>query len=180
MEDIEPISLGSDIWPREFDTMTHLLMIRVVPYSLSHLDFVVTYIHPLWALHNITFETITWPFPSSTILASHPLLWFDQVECEEFEPMVDLAWRELAYDLWVAYDKWIGRLLDETVTYFIVSIEIDLVWWELVCDGQSCLMRSPFTLLWEDHIWDYYGVFGVRLVPDSRGLTWLYQMDIDI
>ena len=41
--------------------------------------------------------------------------------------MVDLAWRELAYDLWVAYDKWIGRLLDETVTYFVVSIEIDIV-----------------------------------------------------
>ena len=35
--------------------------------------------------------------------------------------MVDLAWRGLAYDMWI------GRLLDETVTYFAVSIEIDLV-----------------------------------------------------
>ena len=40
----------------------------------------------------------------------------------------------------------IGRLLDETITYFAVSLEIDLVWWELACDGRSCLMRSPFTL----------------------------------
>ena len=50
-----------------------------------------------------------------------------RIECEEFEPRVDLAWRELAYDLWVVYDVRIDRLLDETVTYFIVSIEIDLV-----------------------------------------------------
>ena len=28
----------------------------------------------------------------------------------------------------MAYDVRIGRLLDETVTYFAVSIEIDLVW----------------------------------------------------
>ena len=40
---------------------------------------------------------------------------------------IDLAWRGLAYDIWVAYDMRIGRLLDETVTYFAVSIEIDLV-----------------------------------------------------
>nr|CAN62577.1 hypothetical protein VITISV_012119 [Vitis vinifera] len=30
------------------------------------------------------------------------------VECEEFEPMVVLAWRGISYDLWVAYDEWIG------------------------------------------------------------------------
>ena len=41
--------------------------------------------------------------------------------------MVVLAWRGISYDLWVAYDEWIGRLLDETVTYFAVSIEIDLI-----------------------------------------------------
>ena len=41
--------------------------------------------------------------------------------------MVDLAWRGLAYDLWMAYDMRLGRLLDETVTYFAVRIEIDLV-----------------------------------------------------
>ncbi|RVW69252.1 hypothetical protein CK203_061384 [Vitis vinifera] len=40
-----------------------------------------------------------------------------EVECEEFEPRVDPAWRGLAYDIWVAYDMRIGRLLDETVTY---------------------------------------------------------------
>ena len=41
--------------------------------------------------------------------------------------MVVLAWRGISYDLWVAYDMRIGRLLDETVTYFVVGIEIDLV-----------------------------------------------------
>ena len=180
MEDIEPISLGSEIWPREFETVTHLLMIRAVYYPLLHLDFALTCIYPLWALRSITLETIIWPFYQRFFYLCTSLLWSDQVECEEFEPRVDLAWQELAYDLWVAYDMWIGRLLDETVTYFAVGIEIDLVRWGLACDGQSCLMRSPFTLLWEDHLWDYYGAFGVRLVHDSRGLTWLYHMDIDI
>ena len=71
MEDIEPISLGSEIWPREFETVTHLLMIRVVPCSLPTPCFVLTYIHPLRALHSITLETITWPFPSSVFLAFH-------------------------------------------------------------------------------------------------------------
>ena len=41
--------------------------------------------------------------------------------------MVVLSWRGIAYELWVAYDMRIGRLLDETVTYFVVGIEIDLV-----------------------------------------------------
>ena len=66
-------------------------------------------------------------FPSSVFLALHIPSLIDQVECEEFEPRVDLAWRELAYDLWVTYDVRIGRLLDETVTYFVVSIGIDIV-----------------------------------------------------
>ena len=42
-------------------------------------------------------------------------------------PGFDLAWRGLAHDLWMAYDVRIGRLLDEIVAYFAVSIEIDLV-----------------------------------------------------
>ena len=37
MEDIEPISLESGIWPREFETVTHLLMIRAVSCSLPAL-----------------------------------------------------------------------------------------------------------------------------------------------
>ena len=41
--------------------------------------------------------------------------------------MVVLAWWVIAYDLWVAYDMRVGRLLDETVTYLVVSIEIDIV-----------------------------------------------------
>ena len=62
MEDIELISLGSEIWPREFKTVTHLFMIKAVPYSLPHLDFTSAYIYLLWVLHNITLDTITWPF----------------------------------------------------------------------------------------------------------------------
>ena len=41
--------------------------------------------------------------------------------------MVVFSWRWITYDLWVAYDMRIGRLLDETVTYFVMSIEIDIV-----------------------------------------------------
>ena len=41
--------------------------------------------------------------------------------------MVVLAWQGISYDFWVAYDEWIGRLLDETVAYFVVSMGIDLV-----------------------------------------------------
>ncbi|RVW63293.1 hypothetical protein CK203_058761 [Vitis vinifera] len=33
---------------------------------------------------------------------------FLDVECEEFEPRIDLAWRRMTYDLWVAYDVRIG------------------------------------------------------------------------
>ena len=66
-------------------------------------------------------------FPSSVFLALHIPFPIRLGLCEEFEPRVDLAWRGLAYDIWVAYDMRIGRLLDETVTYFAVSIEIDLV-----------------------------------------------------
>ena len=58
MENIELISLGSEIWPREFEVVTHPLMIKVVPYSLSHLDFALTYIHPLWALHIVTLRPL--------------------------------------------------------------------------------------------------------------------------
>ena len=51
MEDIKLISLGSETWLREFEIVTHILMIRAIPYSLPHLDLVI---HPLWALHSIT------------------------------------------------------------------------------------------------------------------------------
>ena len=37
-----------------------------------------------------------------------------------------------------------------------MSIQIDLTWWELTCDERLCLMRSSFTLLWENYLWDYY------------------------
>ena len=98
MENIEFSSLGSEIWPREFEAVTHSLMIRVVPYSLSHIDFALTYIHPLWALHNITLETIIWHFHPQLFYFCTSPLWSNQVECEEFEPGVDIAWRWMAYD----------------------------------------------------------------------------------
>ncbi|RVX16445.1 hypothetical protein CK203_006115 [Vitis vinifera] len=59
------------------------------------------------------------PIPTSA-QAMHADAPSPAVEYEEFEPRVDLTWRGLAYDLWVAYDVRIGRLLDETVTYFAV------------------------------------------------------------
>ena len=99
-------------------------------------------------------------FPSLAVLALLilSLIW---PECQEFEPMVDLAWWGMTYDLWMAYDVKIGLLPDEIVTYFAMSIEIDLAWWELACHEQLCLMRSSFTLLWDDYLWDYYWAFGV-------------------
>ena len=86
----------------------------------------------------------------------------------------------MAYDFWVAYDIRIGRFCDGTVAYSAMSIEIDLVWWELACDEQLCLMRSSFISLWVvifDTIMEH---LEYSLAHDSRGLTWLYQMDIDI
>ena len=68
----------------------------------------------------------------------------------------------------MAYDVRISRLSDETITYSTMSIEIDLAWWELVCDEQLCLMRSSFTLFWDDHLWDYYGVIGVGFGAQSQ------------
>nr|CAN62638.1 hypothetical protein VITISV_006315 [Vitis vinifera] len=67
-------------------------------------------------------------FPAySTHAVPPPSGLYHHVECEEFEPMVVLSWRGATYDLWVAYDMRVGRLLDEVVTYFAVSIEIDIV-----------------------------------------------------
>ena len=66
-------------------------------------------------------------FPSSVFLALHIPFPIRLGLCEEFEPRVVLAWQGIAYDLWMVCDMWIGRLLDETATYFTVNIEIDLV-----------------------------------------------------
>ena len=140
MEDIELIILGFKIWPREFETVTYLLMIRAIPYSHTW-----TLLRPI--------------FTYCEFCISHFL--FDQVECEEFKPRVDLAWRKMAYDLWVAYDVRIGQLPNRAVVYSIKSIEIHLIWWKLACDEQLCLKRSSFTFLWEDYLWDYYETFGV-------------------
>ena len=68
----------------------------------------------------------------------------------------------MTYDPWVAYNVRIGRFSDGIVTYSSMSIEIDFVWWEMACDKQLCLMRSSFTLLWEDYLLDYYGAYWVR------------------
>ncbi|RVW35004.1 hypothetical protein CK203_092529 [Vitis vinifera] len=58
-------------------------------------------------------------FPAySTHAVPPPSGLYHHVECEEFEPMVVLSWRGATYDLWVAYDMRVGRLLDEVVTYF--------------------------------------------------------------
>ncbi|KAL6329756.1 hypothetical protein AAG906_035404 [Vitis piasezkii] len=53
---------------------------------------------------------------------------------DSLPPTVDPAWRELTYDLWMAYDVWIGRLLDETVTCFSV-IDPEGAAWSMDLDG---------------------------------------------
>ena len=134
MEDIKSISLGSETWLREFETVTHLPMIKSILYSLSHLDFASTYIYLFWALHSITLDIITQPFhPQLFYLYTSPLR-IDQVEHEEFKPEVNLAWQGMTYDIWLVYDMRIGWSLDEIVIYSAMIIEIDLTWWELACD----------------------------------------------
>ena len=71
MGDIEPISLGLEIWLREFETVTHLLMIRVVPCSLPAL-WLCFDLHPSimsFAQHHPWDHYMT--FPSSVFLALH-------------------------------------------------------------------------------------------------------------
>ena len=127
MEDIEPISLGSKIWPREFETVIHLLIIKAIPYSLPT-PWLCFDLHPSivsFAQHHPWDHYMT--FPSSIFLALHiPSLippgrvwgvWAHGCSCMAR----DSLWS------WVAYDMRIGRLFDETVTYFVVSIKIDLV-----------------------------------------------------
>ena len=108
MEDIEPISLGLEIWPREFETVTHLLIIRVVPCSLptpwlcsdlhpSIASCTASPLRPLYDLSILDFSSFT-----------HPLSVFDRVECEEFEPRV---WYRMArVGLWylggLRYEDW--------------------------------------------------------------------------
>ena len=71
MGDIEPISLGSEIWPRKFETVTHLLMIIAVPCSLPT-PCLCFDLHPSimsFAQHHLWDHYMT--FPSSVFLASH-------------------------------------------------------------------------------------------------------------
>ena len=70
MEDIEPISLGLEIWPREFEIVTHLLMIIAVSCSLPTPCFcfdlhpsIMSFTQDLWD-HYMT-------FPSSAFLPFH-------------------------------------------------------------------------------------------------------------
>ena len=71
MEDIEPISLESEIWLRKFETVTHLLMIRVVPCSLPAI-WLCFDLHPSivsFAQYHPWDHYMT--FPSSVFLALH-------------------------------------------------------------------------------------------------------------
>ena len=71
MGDIEPIILGSEIWPRELETVTYLLMIRAVPCSLPT-PWLCFDLHPSimsFAQHHPWYHYMT--FPSSAFLALH-------------------------------------------------------------------------------------------------------------
>ena len=174
MEDIELISLGSEIWPREFETVTPLLMIRAVPCSLPT-PWLCFDLHPSivsFAQYHPWDHYMT--FPSSAFLAFHiPSLirpgrvwgvWAQGCSCMTRDSLWSLD--GLRYVDWL-FAWWDCRL-------FVVSIEIDLVWWELACDGQSCLMRSPFTLPWDDHLWDYHRAFELRFD------AWFERVDVVI
>ena len=169
MEDIEPISLGSEIWPREFETMTHLLMIKAVPCSLPT-SWLCFDLHPSimsFAQHHLWDHYMT--FTSSAFLALHiPSL----IRPSRLWGVWAQGWSCMARDgLWYLDGlRWENR---------------SIAWWDyhLFCHEYgdwSCMMRVG--LWWAvllDEITVYFA-FGVRLVHDSRGLTWLYQMDIDL
>ena len=168
MGDIEPISLGSEIWLRGFEIVIHIFFwSEQYLVHFPHLDFALTYIHPLWALHSITLETIIWPFhpfpalhlPSLIRLGRVWGVWAQGWSCME------------RVGLWylggLRYEDW------------------SIAWWDchLSCREYRdwyCMMRVG--LWWAvllDEITVYFA-FGVRLVHDSRGLTWLYQIDIGL
>ncbi|RVX20588.1 hypothetical protein CK203_002639 [Vitis vinifera] len=83
---------------------------RALPDPVPH-SFVLIYIWCSYFVPSVARDVMTGPVT---------------VECEEFEPRVDLAWRGISYDLWEVYDMWIGRLLDETVTYFVREVQTQL------------------------------------------------------
>ncbi|RVW32222.1 hypothetical protein CK203_080078 [Vitis vinifera] len=83
---------------------------RALPDPMPH-SFVLIYIDI------VDSGTFGHPQSDMSLISTPAQAMHADVECEEFEPRVDLAWRGLAYDIWVAYDMRIGRLLDETVTY---------------------------------------------------------------
>ncbi|KAL6323949.1 hypothetical protein AAG906_006219 [Vitis piasezkii] len=66
--------------------------------------------------------------------------------------MVDFAWRGLAYDLWMAYDVRIDRLLDVTVTYFariifeIIVEHLEYSWY-MILEGLTWMGGLHFALL---------------------------------
>ena len=71
MGDIEPICLGLEIWPREFEIVTYLLMIRAVPRSLPTPCFCFD-LHPSimsFTQHHPWDRYMT--FPSSAFLPFH-------------------------------------------------------------------------------------------------------------
>ena len=160
MEDVEPISLGSEIWLREFETVTHLLMIRVVPCSLPtpclcfdlHPSIVSFAQHHHWG-HYMT-------FPSSAFLPFHiPFLirlgivwgvwaqgWFhmariglwslDGLRCEDWS----IAWWD-CHLFHCEYRDWSCMMRVGS-------------WWVVVLDGITvyfALRGSSLRLLWS--IW---------------------------
>ena len=166
MGDIEPIILGSEIWPRELETVTYLLMIRVVPRSLPIPCFCFD-LHPSlvsFAQHHPWDHYMT--FPSSVFLALHiPSLirpgrvwgvWAQGWSCMMMDGLWSLG--GLRYEDWlVAW--WDYRLFCREYGDWSCMMRVGL-WWAVVPDEITvyfALRGSSLRLLWS--IWSTVGAW---------------------
>ena len=142
--------LGSEIWLREFEIVLHLLMIRAVPCSLPAPCLCMT-------------------FPSSIFLALH---------------ISSLIRPGRVWGVWA--QGWSG--MARVGLWYLGGLRCEdwsIAWWDCHLFFReyrdwSCMVR---VVLWWAVVLDeitVYFAWWVRLIHDSRGLMWLYQMDIDL
>ena len=160
MEDIEHISLVPKIWLREFETMSYLLMIKVVPYPFPtlglcldlHLPIVSFTQHHPWHHYMI--------FPSLVVLALHILslirpgrvwrVWAQGWSCMVRDGLWSLGGL-LCEDWSIAW--WDSHSFCHEYRDWSCMMRVGL-WWAVVHDEiiiDFALRRLPLRLLWS--IW---------------------------
>ena len=171
IRDIQPISLGSEIWPRELSLRLWHIFLWSEPYlaHFPYFDIALTCIHPLWDLRSITLETIVWLSHPRFFLALHIL---SLIRPGRVWGVWAQGWSHMArVDLWS-----LGGLRCE---------DWSITWWD--CHLFCREYRDWYCMMWVGLWWavllDEITVFfawWVWLIHDSRGLTWLCHIDIDL